>query len=548
MIKINNILILLLLVLASLLRLFFLTEYPSGFHIDEVTLGYNSYLLLHTLKDETGKVLPLYSQSFGLDRALGNFLLVAGSEKLFGLTELAIRLPFAIFGIGSVFLMYLLSLKFLRKRLYALIVVFVITISPWHISIVRASSEASVSLFLILLSHYLFFNFLEEKRIKFLLTSLFSLILSIFFYHAAFGYVLILLPAIGIFILFTLPQEKMKLFSLLGVIGITVLLLIYFFLSRGGATRLDQVGFHKDTKVIMEQQKMFFEEGSNSVSQARFYHNKVVTYIRAMLNNYSEYFSLSYLFTQGGLPPRYTAPAMGLLYLFEIPLLLYGLYKLFSKDVHYGSFLALLLITSPFVAATTYEYSPNVQRSFFMLPYLILIVGIGLYYSIKKAQNNKIFIILIVFFVFLNTHYFMHQYFKHFPVHNPLYRNDGAKELVSYVTQKVSKYNRIFITNSPESPYYYFFFYNKLDPQKFHNLYSQIRNSPVGWLYEKKIFFTTFECPSFSKELPQLKNALYIDSGECKYTTDIETDFHIEKEILRKDNSVAYRLLIRKEE
>src|SRR3989344_8568693 len=98
-------------ILAAVIRLWQLVDYPSGFHIDEATLGYNSFLILNTGRDENGKFLPLYSQSFGLDRAIGNFLLVAGSIRIIGLNELAVTLPFALFGILTIFILYLLVIE-----------------------------------------------------------------------------------------------------------------------------------------------------------------------------------------------------------------------------------------------------------------------------------------------------------------------------------------------------------------------------------------------------------------------------------------------------
>src|SRR3989338_6888501 len=102
-------LIVLIFILGIILRFFRLTSYPSGFHIDEATLGYNSYSILLTGRDENNSFLPLYSQSFGLDRALGNFLVTAASIATFGLNEFAIRAPFAFFGILTIPLFYLFA-------------------------------------------------------------------------------------------------------------------------------------------------------------------------------------------------------------------------------------------------------------------------------------------------------------------------------------------------------------------------------------------------------------------------------------------------------
>src|SRR3989338_5328153 len=96
-------------VAALFLRLYNLSNFPVGFHIDEASLGYNGYSLLQTGKDENGNTFPLYIDMFGDNRPSGYHYLAAISVGLFGLTEFATRLPGAIFGSISIFALFFLA-------------------------------------------------------------------------------------------------------------------------------------------------------------------------------------------------------------------------------------------------------------------------------------------------------------------------------------------------------------------------------------------------------------------------------------------------------
>src|SRR3972149_10195759 len=97
------------LILAAVLRLYRLGEFPAGLNADEAALGYNAYSLLLTGKDEHGPIFPVNLESFGDFKPAGYSYLLIPFVKVFGLTEFAIRLPSALFGVTAVFLVYMLT-------------------------------------------------------------------------------------------------------------------------------------------------------------------------------------------------------------------------------------------------------------------------------------------------------------------------------------------------------------------------------------------------------------------------------------------------------
>src|SRR3989338_7329776 len=97
------------LILAAVLRLYKISSFPAGLNADEAALGYNAYSLLLTGKDEHGHSWPVNLESFGDFKPAGYAYLLIPFIKVFGLTEFAVRLPSAIFGILAVLFIYLLS-------------------------------------------------------------------------------------------------------------------------------------------------------------------------------------------------------------------------------------------------------------------------------------------------------------------------------------------------------------------------------------------------------------------------------------------------------
>src|SRR3989344_1346990 len=169
--KINWLIIFILLV-AVILRLYNLGEFPNYLTPDEASLGYNAYSILHTAKDEYGTFLPLVFKSFG-DYKPGLYVyLTVPYTAIFGLNEWSVRLPSAILGVLSVWLIYQITQlvfphkHFKIKNLQLEIGHFsalALSLSPWHIQFSRGAWEAQVSLTLTLMGIWLFLTSLTNS-------------------------------------------------------------------------------------------------------------------------------------------------------------------------------------------------------------------------------------------------------------------------------------------------------------------------------------------------------------------------------------------------
>ncbi|MDJ0745182.1 MAG: glycosyltransferase family 39 protein [Xenococcaceae cyanobacterium MO_167.B27] len=106
--KYTVIYLLIILVIATLLRVLFLGTIPNGFFCDEASNAYDSYSILNTLKDQHGAFLPFFTRSIDDYREALFIYLGIPFIKLFGLNEFAARLPAAFTGILTVLVIYYL--------------------------------------------------------------------------------------------------------------------------------------------------------------------------------------------------------------------------------------------------------------------------------------------------------------------------------------------------------------------------------------------------------------------------------------------------------
>src|SRR3989344_8709077 len=149
-------LLLIVLILASVLRFYDLANNPPGLTWDEASLGYNAYSLLQSGKDEYGSLLPLNLRSFGDWKPSLYAYLDIPFVAIFGLNEIAVRLPSGVFGVLGVYGTYLLVYQLFKRREVALFSAFFLAISPWHIQFSRPAFEANVALTFNIFAVYFF--------------------------------------------------------------------------------------------------------------------------------------------------------------------------------------------------------------------------------------------------------------------------------------------------------------------------------------------------------------------------------------------------------
>lgn len=529
--------------IAVFLRFFQLSSFPVGFQIDEASLGYNGYSLLLTGKDDGNHPWPLYVDMFGDNRPAGYHYLTMLPIKLFGLTEFATRVPGAFFGSISIFaIAFLVYILFKDIRLSLLSSV-LLAFAPWHVVLSRASAEAIVSLFFIMVGFACIVLSVQTKRKLTLVLGTICVSLSFFFYHTPRVFVPLLFFVLLISSLWQFRKTKNRSFQV-GLIGsflfVSLLSFLLVFKVSGGTGRYSQVSIFTfpETKLVMEEQ--IREDGWLKVPllETRLLHNKAVNYTFTFAKNYLEYFSGSFLFISGGLPIWYVVPNMGLIYLVELPFIVYGLYSLMKGGSQASLIIFLWILVSPITAAVTVDDIPNINRTIVLFPMLEICAAYGIYQIITRRRKLffLVFICIIGFCFAFNIFYFLHQYFVQAKAHRTWYRSNGFPEMMDVVKQHYNTYDKIVMTKNGQGVYPLVLFFMRYDPRVY-----QQEGSPKDKEYKGfgKFIFVPQSCPSIDKNdlYPEALRTIYINAPGCKQIKNVSyTD------IFKEDGTLAFRI------
>ena len=135
--------LILLTLFAFAIRVYKIDTLPLGVHPDEASWGYNAYSIIETGKDEHGTNYPLIFKAFG-DQKLPVFTYaLVPFIKVFGLNNLAVRLPAAIIGTLTVVVVFFILKQFKFSDSLSLLGALIATTSPWFIFLSRVFSPDS---------------------------------------------------------------------------------------------------------------------------------------------------------------------------------------------------------------------------------------------------------------------------------------------------------------------------------------------------------------------------------------------------------------------
>lgn len=474
---INNLLIVILLA-AALLRFWNLGSIPPSLTQDEAALGYNAYSILKTGRDEYGKILPLIFKSFG-DYKPGLYIYAdIPFVWIFGLNEVSTRLPSAIAGVISVYLIYLICKKLFDEKI-AIAASLLASVNPWLIYFSRGAWEANLSLTFTLAGIYFFINSLK-KNWEIILSSLFFSLTLLTYQGAKLATLVVVASLVfGYWRDFWKIAKKYLISSLfLGIIISSPIFLSFFNGTTGRLDVFSIFSYPRPTDYIQS----FLKEGNEKIGDINYYlfHSETLNFARGILGRYFNHFSARFLFFEGDYQnPQHSAPYQGMFLITDLPILFLGLFAFIRKGSSKEAiFIWFWLLLAPLPAILSRDQVQSVRSLNFAIPLIVLLsFGIIFIFDWIRAHKGSI-IYLIFFFLFLTTGliYFFDAYFVHLSKHNSQYWNFGYKQIVQFVTPIQTKYSNIKVQQSFAQPYIYFLFYQKYDPTK----YQKHANLSVG--------------------------------------------------------------------
>jgi len=451
------------LLLASVLRLYSITTIPPALSWDEVSIGYNAYSIAKTGKDEHGKFLPLDTFiGYGDYKPPLSIYVTVPFVSMFGLNELAVRLPSALAGIFTVGVSYLLVVQMFGNLPLALLTSAVLAISPWHIQLSRAGFEANIAVFFVILGMY----FLTKTRTipKYWLIAFLPFVAAIYTFNSARYFV----PLLGVGFFFWLGDSirlQKKWFSFGSIIALVALLpIIPHLLSKEARLRFKEVNIFTDPSIVLISNERTSEDGGAFLG--RMIHNRRVGYARSYLLHFMDHFDPQFLFTRGDGNPKFSIQDVGQLYVIEFPFLIAGIFFILSRYRKQGFLLLFWLIAAILPAAVARETPHALRIENGMLVFHIFIAAGILWFTtiLRPKWLTSVFRVSIGLGYIFVLSYYLHNYYVHYPREFSGEWQYGYREAIAKIAPLKAQYKHIYLTESIGRPYMYVLFYEGVDP------------------------------------------------------------------------------------
>lgn len=413
--------ILLVIVLAAALRLFWLDRVPPALNWDEAAIGWNAKTIWSMHLDEFGTRWPISFRSFGDYKAPLYIYLTAPVVGIFGSSEISIRLVSVMAGIVSVGLMYLLG----GAAAAALM-----AITPWHILLSRPALEANLALMFILAGIWLFL--MATKKPWLLVLSAVSFILSLYSYQSPKIFVPVFV--LGLILIYRSAWKRALVWLVLaGIIAVAATApLIKDGLGAGGRR--------------FQMTSVFYQPENNLPL--------------TLVKNYLVHFSPSWLFWSAGETGRSQMRQTGMLLLVTAPFLVLGLIALWKKRKDtWSKVLWWWLLTAPLPAMIGFDV-PHPIRSYQLLPVLTIITAMGLSKIIARPRTSLVYGLITV-----NALFFLYHYFVSYPVESAREWQYGYKQAAAVAREYEDEVDKIIITSYYGQPYVFTYWYQDRDPQ-----------------------------------------------------------------------------------
>jgi 4-amino-4-deoxy-L-arabinose transferase-like glycosyltransferase len=533
------ILVIILILVAGALRLWQVGAVPPSPDWDEAALGYNAYSILHSGKDEYGQFLPVVLRSFDDYKPALYAYLVIPFLFIFGLTLQVVRMPSIIFGVTTVVVVFYLFDHLFNNKKLSFLIAFLLAISPWHIQFSRIGFESNVGLSLNIFGIFFFLKGLKKPYL--LPLSIVSFCASIYVYQSEKVFSpLMVLFLIVIFWKQLLQISKKYLFASV-LLGLVVILPmgLYLLTNPNALARAKGVSVFSDNSQIAQSVSRIQQDQQSHDYLGLILDNRRITYVKEIVANYLSHYDLKWLFITGDVS-RHHAPFMGLLYLWELPFLLAGIYFfLFSK---YDKKVKLLIFGWFFLAplpASITTGVPHAVRTLNFLPTWQLFTAFGLVgiyglFANKKQWIRYGFFVLVAVIAVFNSIYYLDQYFVQQNYYNSMDWQYGYKQAIAYVDSLSAK--QVIVSNQPplDQSYMFFLFYLHYNPVLYQ---SETKNLSGGFREDHQFGRYTFRPIDWSKEA---KDAGTVYVGR---PGDFPTAVHVLKTINYLDGSPAIEVV-----
>lgn len=536
----------LIVIIGTFLRFYELGVNPPSLTWDEASLGYNAYSILKTGSDEYGTFLPLSIRSFDDYKPPMYAYLTIPSVAVFGLNEFAVRFPSAVAGVLTVIAIYFLVRELLskwegqhRKRI-ALVAAFLLAISPWHLQFSRAAFEGNIGLFFLMVGLWLFLQGLKNSKL--FVVSMLFFILSLYSYHSFRLLIPLLLGFLAIVFWKDLVRKRIISFAAF-ILFMLFAAPVYlsFLTTQESGSRLSMVTIFSDLNLIESSIAQIEFAKNNNDPIGILLGNRRLVFGLAVVKGYLDHFNPDFLFLHGDGGVQHHAVDIGMLYLWDLPFILLGIYVLLNRRSRYIAVIFILFLFAPLPAAIT-TGTPHPVRAIAMVPGLHIFAAVGVVFFIERLLKSKyrfyrsVLLVVVFFSLTFNIMYYFYQYYVRTPIIYGYFWQYGYKQIVKYAKEHESRFDKILITYKYDQPYIYYLFYNKIDPSWYQKNWDYNKNGQVD-RFKRIIGKYEFRDIDWSKD-KNIPNALIITSPD-----EVPQETAAIREIRFPDGRLAFKII-----
>ncbi len=372
-------------------------------------------------------------------------------------------------------------LALFKKKEIALLAAFFLAISPWHLQFSRVAFETNSATFWSVLGTWAFLKGTQQERLK--LTAWLSLAslafgANLFMYHNARVFIPIYTLALLILFRKKLLEAKKYLIVPVAITAVFIVLLIPIITSISGQLRYKGTTIFSDVSPQYRAAELIVQdEKQGQLAIGKIFHNRRLVYVPILIDNYLSHFRPNFLFTTADMD-RHHAPEIGLLYLWDLPIIAAGIYFLIRKDFDFKAKIIVFwwFLIAPVASSVTWGV-PHSLRSEIYLPTYQIFIAAGVYYFYKTIQNSKLsrnytfslpaITSVTAGFLIFNFLFYLHQYYVHMPIEYSKAWLYGRKEAALFSESIKNQYDRVIVSTKLEQPHEFWLYYLKYDPTKY---------------------------------------------------------------------------------
>lgn len=392
---------------------------PGDINQDEAFAGYEAYSMLQYGVDSAGYRFPVYLYTWGSGMNALNTYLMMPFMAVFGPQIWVIRLPQLIVACLTLWVVYLLIRKMFNEKA-ALFSMFLLVISPWHITMSRWGLEANLAPGFLIFALYFYVKGLDNS--KFLMLSSLMYGLSLYCYATIW----IIVPLIVLIeFLYGLYVKKIHIdryvfFSVLILGGLALPLILFFLVNIGVIDEIRLLFLSIPKLSYMRNDEMKIAGLSDLVERAKNVWRLMKIQSDNIAFNGTEEYGIYY----GG--------TLSFFILGTYLCVRKSLKKLLKRE--YAPEFLLLLQVAGGILLGLLLVRTNINRNNILFIPMILVAALGVYYLFELINIKELILpILYYLVVFIG---FVHYYFTDYNelVDYPFCRGIKAavEEAVSY--------------------------------------------------------------------------------------------------------------------